>query len=61
MSQKVYECLAVDSVTKDCTNWQEVTTPAPPILSQQEALSLTLAILSFMVFVWVIKLIKRQI
>lgn len=54
-----YECVAVDAQTQECTNWQAVEVIPPqetqPPMTKEEANDLTLAIVGFMVFVWVWK------
>ncbi len=57
--KKIYECVAVDTFTQDCTNWQ-VTEHSLPI-SKADAGILTAKIIGFMIFVFVIKQIKRGI
>lgn len=58
-TQAIYECIAVDTVTKLCTNWQQVTQTLP--IAKEDANLLTIEIVAFMAFVFVIKEIKRQV
>lgn len=62
---QVYECLAVDITTKDCTNWQIVVKPDPESeqlpITKHDADILTMAIIGFMVFVRILLEIKRSI
>lgn len=60
---QVYECLAVDIETKDCTNWQlmEVPQPNEPPITKEQANELTVAIVGFMVFVFVWNQIKKSL
>lgn len=61
---QVYECLAVDVETRDCTNWQlmEVpTTTNEALLTKQQVNDLTVAIIGFLVIVFVWLQIKKSI
>lgn len=60
MSKTVYECVAVDVYTKDCTDWQVVESSDVPI-TRNDFNAVFLAVLSFMVFVWVLNQVKRSI
>lgn len=57
--KKIYECVAVDEFTQDCTNWQVIEHSLP--LSKADANLLTMEIIGFMVFVFILKQIKRSI
>lgn len=60
-SSVVYECVKVDQVTQTCELWQ-VEQPQPPLaLSKADADLITLKILGFMAFVFVLKQIKKSI
>lgn len=60
---QVYECLAVDIATRDCTNWQVLVKPEPEQLpiTKDDANTITMAIIVFMVFVRVLLEIRRSI
>lgn len=61
MSKKVYECVQADLHSQDCLLWQEVVVQTPLPLSKADAYILTLEIISFMVFVFIIKQIQYWI
>lgn len=56
---KIYECVAVDLSTQNCTHWEIVENSLP--LSKSDANFLTLKILGFMIFVFILKYIKKSI
>lgn len=57
--KKIYECVAVDEFTQDCTSWQVIEHSLP--LSKADANLLTMEIIGFMIFVFILKQIKRSI
>lgn len=57
--KKIYECVAVDEFTQDCTEWQVIEHSLP--ISKADANFLTMEIIGFMVFVFILKQIKRSI
>lgn len=57
-NNKIYECIAVDS-HQQCTQWAVNENSHP--LTKAEANILTAKILAFMVFVFVLKQIKKSI
>lgn len=56
--KKIYECVAVDEFN-DCTDWQVIEHSLP--LSRADANLLTVEIIGFMIFVFILKQIKRSI
>ena len=56
----IYECTSLDSAG-ECQSWQQVPPDNEflPTLTQAEQSQLTIAILSVMGFVWLIKQLKR--
>lgn len=56
--KKIYECVAVNA-TNDCTDWELVENTAP--LSKADVNVLTMKIIGFMVFVFILKFIKKSI
>lgn len=59
MPQATYECIAVDVATKLCTNWQQVEQTLP--IAKEDANAITMAIIAFLAYVFVIKQIKRML
>lgn len=58
----IYECVSVDTATKDCTAWQLVEPKQPEsYLTKEQTNELTVAIVGFMVFVWIWLQIKKSI
>uniref|UniRef100_A0AAU8B6Y0 Uncharacterized protein n=1 Tax=Dulem virus 62 TaxID=3145773 RepID=A0AAU8B6Y0_9VIRU len=57
--KRVYECVSVDEFTQDCTNWQVDEHSLP--ISKADADIITMKIMGFMVFVFIIKQIKKSI
>lgn len=60
MSNPVYECVELSSVTGTCETWQ-IVPESVPTLDQGEQTQLTVAILGIMVTVWLFKMLKRAI
>lgn len=56
---KTYECIAVDIATQDCKNWQ-VNEHSLPI-AKPDADLITAKIIGFMIFVFIIKQIKKSV
>lgn len=55
----VYECVVADLVAHDCKKWQAVENDLP--LSKSDANFLTFKIVSFMIFVFILKTIKKSV
>lgn len=54
-----YECTTIDNKTKLCTHWQPVE-QTPPI-AKEDANAITMAVITFLAYVFVIKQIKRML
>lgn len=59
-NQVVYECVQINQVTKECVSWQAQAQQTLPI-SKDDANALTIAILVFMAFVFVLRQIRNEI